>query len=55
MLLFRKMLHCNDVLAHTIDVQEPALQPSAFDLDMLGELVVTLEGARSNAAVAKPR
>jgi hypothetical protein len=49
------MLHCNDVLAHKIDVQEPALQPRAFGLDMLGELVVTLEGPRSNAAVAKPR
>src|SRR4029078_9343640 len=42
-------------LADKVDVREPALQPRAFGLDMLGELVVTLEGARSNAAVAKPR
>jgi hypothetical protein len=34
-----------ECLAHKVDVQEPGLRPRAFDLHMLGELVVTLEGA----------
>ena len=42
-------------LAHKVDVQEPVLQPRAFDRDMLGELVVTLESARGNAPVVRPR
>ena len=40
---------------HKVDVQEPVLQPRAFDLDMLGELVVALKSARGNAPMVRPR
>ena len=41
-------------LADKVDVREPALQPRAFGLEMLGELVVTSK-MRAAMPVAKPR
>ena len=38
-------------LAHEVDVQEPVLQARALDLDIVGELEDTLEGARGDALV----
>ena len=43
-----------ECLAHKVDVQEPGLRPRAFDLHMLGELVVTLEGAAAVPRCGRP-
>ena len=51
----RPRLHRLRNLVHKVDVQEPVLQPRAFDLDMLGELVVALKSARGNAPMVRPR
>ena len=51
----RPRLHRLRNLVHKVDVQEPVLQPRAFDLDMLSELVVALKSARGNAPMVRPR
>ena len=38
-------------LAHEIDVQEPVLERRALDVDVVGELENTLEGARGDALI----